>query len=500
MSIAPRIAAAIIAVVLSFGFAASPAQAAAATSFAAAGNDAQATLLHVFYAGEGMWRTCDEPDCRDANSDWGTDSVTYTLYLRWALTHDADIGAVLAQLLGTATAYPSPCVTPDCPSWSDTPAWDAVALARESQVLGNAPKALDAAKAAFRYVQQSTSFVGGACPAIPYQQPQPSASRVKTLETDANETKAGLLIYQATGDRFYLEDAVSRYAADRAYFLDARTPLYTVHVIDDGVTCRRVPHRFFASVNGDMIWNGLALWRATGDRQYYDQAIATAKAVDTDLSDQRGVFTDLQGENDVEEPLVEAMYDLATKEHRQFAADWIVRNAAAALSARAADGSYARLFDGPAQSTTSVWESNGGLALEIAAGALDPTGMPLRTDAWAASRLFGPPITTLPAAITFRGSGIALTGTIAKLCQQAHVRVFIDGVQTFDQTGLWQNDAMPSGNSVFFAWRWARAGLHTIELEPGSPAEIGAPVVALQSYVLTSPSLLSSRIGKRGAQ
>ena len=61
-------------------------------------------------------------------------------------------------------------------------------------------------------------------------------------------------------------------------------PLYTVYVFDDGHACRQLPHRFFASVNGDMIWSGAALYRDTGRRAYREQAISTARAVARYLS------------------------------------------------------------------------------------------------------------------------------------------------------------------------------------------------------------------------
>ena len=164
---------------------------------------------------------------------------------------------------------------------------------------------------------------------------QPGNSQIKTLETDANLTKADLLLYGATHERAYLNDALLRYGDDRTWFLDREAGLYTVHVIDDGTQCRQTPDRFFATVNGDMISNGLALWRYTGQQHFFDEAVATAQSVDRNLSDARGVFVDLRGENDVVEPLVEAMYALASQEDIPFARAWIVRNAAAALSARA---------------------------------------------------------------------------------------------------------------------------------------------------------------------
>jgi hypothetical protein len=367
-------------------------------------------------------------------------------------------------------------------AWSDTPEWDAVAFMREYRVLHD-PLALARAQAAYRFVHRSAVFAGGACPGIPYQRARPSPSIVKTLETQANAVKAALLIYSATGSIRYLVDARTGYARARQYFLDPNAPLYTVHVTDDGSSCHQVRRRFFASVNGTMIWNGVALWKATHDRRYYDNAVATARAVANDLSDSRGVFVDLQGSNDIEEPLVEAMDDLATQEHRAFARSWILRNAAAALSSRARDGAFARFFDGPPHPMESLWESNGGFALQIAASQVDPSVVVAQPHAWQGAYAAGA-ITSLPATLRIRGSGIALVGTMGASCEHAHVRVFIDGVQTFDRTGLWQNPSMPGGTSVLFAWRWRKAGKHTIVLKPGGAADKGPGHVRLRPYVL----------------
>jgi hypothetical protein len=459
------------------------AQAAALATFSSAGAEATATLLNVYYAGRGLWRVCNQPTCSRTNGDWGADSATFALYLRWKTTHDPAIAAVASELLAAAPRYPAPCDASPCPWWSDTPSWDAVALMRESEILGGNRAAVARARAAFRYVTRSGAFISGACPTIPFQRPQPAdptKRRVKTLETDANIIKAALLLYGATHERAYLDVALRRYAASRRYFLDPAVPLYTVHVIDDG-TCVQSPHRFFASVNGDMIWNGLQLWRATGRPEFYAEALATARAVDS-LSDERGVFVDLQGENDVVEPLVEAMYDLAATEHLAFARAWILRNAEAALSARAPDGTFPRFFDGPPQAKNSIWESNGGLALEIAAAALDPDGVPV-PDGWGAARVQAATLTEVPATITFDGSGIALIGKIGASCMKAHLRVYVDGVETFDHTGLWQNYDMPSG-SLRFAWRWPTAGEHTLRIEPSDPDADNA--VHLESLILTA--------------
>ncbi len=449
-------------------------------SFAQAGVHATTTLLNVFYAGDGRWRACNDVECREANSDWGVDSATDALYLRWKTTHDPQVKLVVARLLDAGPHYPT-CGDQGCSTWSDTPEWDAVTFMREYQVLDD-PQALERAKAAYAFVERSKTFATGACPGIRYQHPQPSIYFVKSLETEANAVKAGILLYRATQDHTYLDAALSRYASAREYYLDADTPLYTVHVRDDGQSCVQQPHRFFASVNGDMIWNGIALSQITGNREFYDQALATAHAVDTNLSDERGIFANVQGENDVVEPLVEAMYELAAN-HESFAEAWVVRNAEAALSARASDGTFARFFDGPAQQRASIWESNGGLALEIAAASLDPYAQVLTTDAWS-DFYVAPALTTLPATITVKGSGIALMGTLAQACQNAHVHVLIDGVETFDQTGLWQNYSMPDGDSVFFAWRWKTPGTHTITLEPSAGSDLAGHAIDLRPYIV----------------
>jgi hypothetical protein len=478
----------------------SPSIAAATSTFVQAGDRATATLLESYYAGRGYWRICNQPSCSQANSDWGVDSALYALYLRWRATSDPHIRTIASELLAAGPKYPAPCDGPACPAWSDTPAWDAVAFMREYEILGRSVGALARAQASYRYATESRAFAGGACAAIPYQQPRQAGRPVKTLETDANLIKAALLLYDATHDGRYLEQARVRYANDRLTFLDTSAALYTVHVLDDGAVCVQQPRRYFASINGDMIWNGIALWRITGQAHYYAEAIGTAHAVDNALSDGRDVFVDLGGANDVVEPLVEAMSDLASNEKLAFAQDWIVRNAAAALSARAPDGTFSRFFDGPPQRTSSIWESNGGLALEIEAAALDPDAVAVAGNDWKDARLLGSALTALPATVTFEGSGVALLGTIGSSSvaahpqvfvdgletsdQMAHLRVFVDGRETFDQTGLWQNHDMPPGNSVRFAWRWPIAGRHTIRLEAANAEALGPNVAQLESMIV----------------
>ncbi len=463
------------------------ARAAPPSTFAAAGSNAVATLLSVYYAGGGYWRMCNRESCRRSDSDWGADAATGALYLRWKLTHDPKLEKTAGELLASSPRYPTPCNHKPCPWWSDTPAWDAVAAMREARMLHDDADAVSRAQAALAYVTQSRAFIGGACPQIPFQHPQPQTSGrpVKTLETDATAIKAALLLYKTTLKRRYLDIARTRYRVDRRFFLDPAIPLYTVHVIDEGGTCVQQPHRFFASVNGEMIWNGLQLFELTHEMRYFNDALATAQAVDTLLSDERGVFANLQGENDVVEPLVEAMNALAAGYHVAFARTWIVRNAQAALSARAADGSFARFFDGPPQPTSSIWATNGGLALEIAAAGLDPGGRVAAPDDWASGQPVGETLTSLPATITFDGSGIALVGTIGASCETAHLRVFVDGNETVDRTGLWQNHDMPGGKAVRFAWRWPTAGRHTIRIEASNGANgADAHLIDLSSVII----------------
>jgi hypothetical protein len=455
-----------------------------------AGSQAEASLLSVYYAGNGLWRECNASSCPTANSDWGVDSLTYTISLRYREHHDPKLRAILEALIATAPQYPAPCTdAASCQSWSDVPMWDSIALADEYDATGDA-QALAKAEAAFAFVGSSGAFALGACPRIPYQQPGGGANQLKTLETEANAVKAALLLYGATKSADYLADARTDYAAVRAYFLDPKVPLYTVYVFDNGSTCAQAPHRFFASVNGDMIWSGVQLAHDTGDHGYLAEAVATGKAVDADLADGRGIFADLQAENDVVEPLVEGM-DALVAEHESFARSWILRNAAAALSARTPDGSFGRFWDGPPPATTStVWQTNGGYALEIAAAALAPNTVVPPPRAWGGARHVVDDISTLPATLTFHGSGIALLGTLGEqCCEPGHARVLIDGHETFDQTGIWQNKSsvgLSIPGTVLFAWRWPKPGTHTLTFEPGVPnAKEGGSFLHLVGYELT---------------
>ncbi|GGA46963.1 glycoside hydrolase family 76 protein [Dyella nitratireducens] len=457
-------------------------------SFNRAGSDAVDTMVRVFYTGDGKWRECPAADCHASNQDWGVDSMTYTLWLHWKTTGDPKIAPLMRALEQTAPSYPAPCTEgATCSSWSDVPEWDSIAASREYEITHD-PTALKKARDAFDFVEHAQVFARGACPAIDYQLADGGTNHLKTLETDANAVKAALLLYEATHEQRYLTSASTRYASIRRYFLDPKVPLYSVYVFDDGKTCEEVPHRFFASVNGDMIWSGLHLYRATHNTAYLKESLETARAVDEHLSDAHGIFTDLQAENDIVEPLVEAFYELAAEHHDQPAQQWLLRNATAAWSARAHDGTFGRFFDGPAPSAlTSVWQSNGGFALEVAAAAISPNTIVSTNNDWSGAHVIERDITLKSEPITFDGSAIALIGTIGdNCCEAGRARVVVDGVETFDQTGIWQNKSSSgrrTPNAILFAWRWPKAGHHTIRFMPGVPnAKEGGAYLHLTGY------------------
>ena len=267
-------------------------------------------------------------------------------------------------------------------------------------------------------------------------------------------------------------------------------PLYTVYVFDNGSACTQVPGRYFGSVNGNMIWAGLYLARATGDASYLGQAVATARAVTRHLGDATGVYADPQAENDVTEPLIEAMYDMATAGRQGFARYWLLAAASAAASDLTVSGTYGRFFGGPPpRAPVTAWQVNGGLTLALAAAALDPRGRPADPGFWRHAtfvrhdlRLAGRPVQ-----FTFTGRAVAIIGTIGEVCcQPGHAQVFIDGTQTYDQTGIWQNKSSSGRSlpdSVLFAWRWPTPGRHTVQIRPGVPnAKEGGPFFHMAGY------------------
>jgi hypothetical protein len=441
-------------------------------TFALLARQAQRSLLGVFLVGGARWRLCDARQCPVANRDWGADSLTGALYLRWSTT-GAVGGGIFAALATTAPWYPPPCrAAGSCPSWSDEPVWDAVALMRDYAAAGRPAWILHKAQAALRFVSASGGvFAAGRCPEILYQLPGGGVNHLKTLETDANEIQAALLVYAATHRPGYLDEARRRYGAVRRWFFDRGLGLYSVYVFDDGTHCQRVAHRFFASVNGLMISDGLALARATRDRAYRTQADQTAQAVIRRLADPAGVFADLQAENDVAEPLVEAMTELAV-DHEPGPAHWLVVNATAAAGERAADGAFGRFFDGPSPpGLVTAWQTAGGYAVTFAAAAIAPQQQPAASGAWLHARRHDRHV-GLGDTLVIDARSVALVGTIGEVCCEAgHARVLIDGVETTDQTGIWQNKSSLGAsvaNTVLFAWRWPQPGRHTLRFVPGS--------------------------------
>ncbi|MDB5071943.1 MAG: hypothetical protein JWM87_3054 [Candidatus Eremiobacteraeota bacterium] len=460
-------------------------------TFRELGDEATVTLTTRFYAGDGRWRTCVDPACGAGNVDWGSDSLTGVLYERWLVTRDSALVPLFRELERTQPRYGT-CRAPRCTGWSDVPMWDAVAALRTYDVTHDVV-ALRNAEAAYAFVAKSDVYARGACPAIDYQRPHAESGGLKTLETDANAALAAAMLAERTRRLSYLDDARRRYDAIRRWFLDPDVPLYTVYVFDDGRACRPLPHRFFASVNGVMIEAGLTLARASGDQRYAREAQATAHAIRA-LDDDRGIFTDLQAENDIVQPLVLAMLTLA-RDGDAFARDWIRRNAGAAAHARRSDGAYGRFFDGPPTAgIVTQWQANGGLAIEIAAGALAPDERAERDDPWARAivkpeRVAPRPGERFSVSLAFTGSGVALTGTLGeRCCELGRARVFIDSRETFDRTGIWQNKSSSGrelSDSVLFAWRWPVSGPHVIRLESDTAnAKEGGPFIDVRSMTI----------------
>ena len=163
------------------------------------------------------------------------------------------------------------------------------------------------------------------------------------------------------------------------------------------------------------------------------------------------------------------------------------------------DGSFGRFFDGPPPRTTvTAWQTNGGLALEIAAAALDPAGAtptatPGRGAAGPRSRRPDrrdplPRLGDRPPRDARRGC-----------CEPGHARVLVDGRETFDGTGIWQNKSSsgkqdPRHGPLRLAL--AEPGAHTISLRAGHSEREGRRLVPARAGVpraaLTAPARLRS--------
>jgi len=167
-----------------------------------------------------------------------------------------------------------------------------------------------------------------------------------------------------------------------------------------------------------------------------------------------------------------------------------VRNAAAAAHARRADGAYGRFFDGPPPvGIVTAWQANGALALEIAAGALAPDARAEHDDPWARATTRPAALARLPQTFRFTGSAVALLGTLgARCCELGRARVLVDGRETVDRTGIWQNKSSagrPLPDSILFAWRWPSSGAHELRFEPDAPnAKEGGPFLDVRATVV----------------
>ena len=236
-----------------------------------------------------------------------------------------------------------------------------------------------------------------------------------------------------------------------------------------------------------MIEAGLVLARATG-AAYRSEARATAHAVRA-LADARGIYADLQAENDIVEPLVRRCCELARGRRRVRAELGSCATPRAAAHARRPDGAYGRFFDGPPPAgTVTAWQTNGGLALAVAAGALAPDRTAEPRDPWPRRRP-QVAVTRLPATLRFTGSGIALIGTIGeRCCEPGRARLLLDGRELADRTGIWQNKSSlgrPLPESVLFAWRWPDGGAHVIRFEPDAAnAKEGGPFLDVRATLI----------------
>jgi hypothetical protein len=171
------------------------------------GDDALRVLEHQFFnAWDGKWNMC-VPDigCGSTNIDWGAESLTYTLYLRWITTQNSRLVSLFTALASTAPSHGS-CRQPGCSGWSDVAMWDPIAASEEHLATGRAGS-LALARESFDFVDRADAFGLGACPSIAYQQPGGGDNKLKTtLETDSNYIKAAVLLYRQTLDPMYLLD------------------------------------------------------------------------------------------------------------------------------------------------------------------------------------------------------------------------------------------------------------------------------------------------------
>src|SRR5260370_28394136 len=96
-----------------------------------------------------------------------------------------------------------------------------------------------------------------------------------------------------------------------------------------------------------MIWAGATCATDTGHAAYLSDAIATARAVRDHLSDSAGIYNGMFADIDIGEPLIEAMYYLASTYHQGFARNWLLTNASPAGGAVNSLNAFGRVFRRP---------------------------------------------------------------------------------------------------------------------------------------------------------
>ena len=441
------------------------------------GGKASSNSLQQLWYADGGWKLCLTTGCRVANSGTGAAALTYDAYFAWRPkdSGDASYGPMMEKIAETIPPFTRPCVDATCHTLSTVAMADAVALLRTYDPNQKDVAGLAKVSAALDALDHSSAYFRGACPDIPYAEPFGGKSMLKTLATDSNYAKAALSVAHYSQDKSYLDRGERRYLTARKYFFDPKAGLYTAYVLDDGKHCTQVPGQFQAGVNGDMIYAAYVLFVASRGSAYQTQATSVAQAVATKLSDGRGILANLEDEHDSAEPLFEAFYVLAKYWNQDFALDFVTRNAAAAEGARTQNGSIGRFFDGPPpEDGVTAWQTSGGFAATMAGQALQPgDALPSPGPDWKNAKFTPLKSQTMPQVIRFSGSGISLRGTLGDPCCPAGARVFIDGVETFDRTGIRQSYS-PAGkipNSVLFAWQWPAAGKHEIRLEAKSPSD-----------------------------
>ena len=107
-------------------------------TFRQTSDDALQAMETVFYQ-DGNWELCVPTQCgilKYDDFDWGADSLTAALYLRWSIDGDSDIPPMMTRLDANGATYGT-CTASSCPTWSDVPLWDSIAASHEHLVLGS---------------------------------------------------------------------------------------------------------------------------------------------------------------------------------------------------------------------------------------------------------------------------------------------------------------------------------------------------------------------------